>query len=669
MTDRVGGGESVALPVMNETATARTRDDAPSPDATAREVFTRFCLAGMWPGVGETIGRRVLDSGIAVPEQASADRLAALEGVGPKRAERLMGNLGNAMPVHDALAVLMPVQVPHRFAPSAVRELGAGAAELLRGDPWLLLSLPGIRPDQADYFARKLLGAEARSDDPRRGRALVRHLLRRAARDGHTAQPEDKIAAGLHGLSYPDSAAAIVAALEDDVRGYASPAGGTDRVLALARYADAEETIAGGLARLAGAAEPLADEEDALAAGDGLDDAQRAAVLAAVRHGVSVLTGGPGTGKSRTMAAVVALMTSQGLDVALAAPTGRAAKRLEELTEAPAGTLHRLLGAQGTTGTFSRGHDWPLEAELVVVDEASMLDAELAAALVAACMEGTHLLLVGDPAQLPSIGAGRVLADLIDSQTVPVTELRTLYRQRDGGDIAKLANAVRGGELPPVSSPEHEVVIVPARDGAEAAHRVVQLVTDSIPRALEIPPGEVQVVTPVHRGAAGTVALNKSLKAKLNPGPGAVAGFDIGDRVVATANHVDEGFANGEVGTVTGTGDDGGLLVTFTAGPVAVPKKFLGDLLHGWALTVHRAQGSEWPAVVTVLPGEAAGMLSRPLVYTALTRARRHLSVVHAAGPALARAVRTIGERPRLTRLSGLLRERATAVDIDDEPE
>ena len=406
----------------------------------------------------------------------------------------------------------------------------------------------------------------------------------------------------------------------------------------------------------------------------GLDPTQRAGVAAVAAHGVSVLTGGPGTGKSRTVAAVVAMAAAHGLTVALAAPTGRAAKRLEELTGAPATTVHRLLGAQGgaragdpaagpggpprgageSAWVFSRNEEWPLDADLIVVDEASMLDAELAAALVEACPDGARLLLVGDPAQLPSIGPGRVLADIIDSGAVPVTELSRLYRQRDGGVIARLATAVRDGTLPPVDSPDREVVVLTARSSADAAHRVMQLVTDSIPRALGIAAADIQVITPVHKGPAGTIALNQALKERLNPGPGAHGGFDPGDRVVSVANHADAGFTNGEVGTVVGRGD-GGLQVAFPAAPVCVPDKFLGDLRHGWAVTVHRAQGSEWPAVVAVFPAEAAGMLSRPLVYTALTRAQRHLSVVHGAGPALSRAVSTVGEAPRVTRLAALL--------------
>ncbi len=286
-----------------------------------------------------------------------------------------------------------------------------------------------------------------------------------------------------------------------------------------------------------------------------------------------------------------------------------------------------------------------------------MLDVELAAALLCALKDKTHLVIVGDPAQLPSIGPGRVLGDLIDSGVIPVTELKTLYRQTEGGAIARLAMAVRGGDLITVQDESREVVVVPARGSEEGARRVVQLVTDSIPRVFGTNPDQLQVVTPVHRGPAGTQALNRALKAVLNPGRGAVRGFDTGDRVVATANHLDAepaGYANGEVGTVLSTGDNT-IRVAFTTGESDISGKSLNDLLHGWAITVHRAQGSEWEAVVAVMPPEAGAMLSRPLIYTALTRARKHLSVIHAAGPLLARAVRQIGAQPRRTRLCHLL--------------
>jgi exodeoxyribonuclease V alpha subunit len=658
--------------------------------AGSTEVFGQFCAAGLWPGLGRTLAAQLPGAGITGPEQVSAARLQKLDGVGPKRAQRLAASFEDALPSYDAAEVLVSCRVPARYAAPAVGYLGKSAAIRLREDPWLLLSLPQIRPDQADWFARRLLGDQAHSQDPRRGRALVAYLLTRAARDGHTAVPADVILRSVARFRIDDPAAAVAAAVDDgsvipfDEAESEGTAGGSTVLLALARYALAEEAVAEGLARLAATAEPLAGADagdqqpgSGKAGPDGadgeaieLDEAQRGAVAAVAAHGVSVLAGGPGTGKSRTVAAVVSLAADRGLRVALAAPTGRAAKRLEELAGAPATTLHRLLGAQGRSRgeavgdrragepawIFTRNEEWPVDADVVVVDESSMLDAELAAALVEACADGTRLLLVGDPAQLPSIGPGRVLADIIDSSAAPVAELTTLYRQRAGGVIARLATAVRGGELPRVDAAAagHEAVVVPARGSQQAALRVTQLVTDSIPRALGIPPADIQVVTPVHKGPAGTIELNRALKAMLNPGPGAHGGFDPGDRVVAVANHIDDGFANGEVGTVSGPADEG-LVITFADVPVIVPGKLLSDLRHGWAMTVHRAQGSEWPAVVAVFPAEAAGMLSRPLVYTALTRAQRHLSVVHGAGPALARAVRTIGERPRQTRLAGLL--------------
>ncbi|MEO6501284.1 MAG: AAA family ATPase, partial [Jatrophihabitantaceae bacterium] len=376
--------------------------------------------------------------------------------------------------------------------------------------------------------------------------------------------------------------------------------------------------------------------------------------------------------KSRTVATVVREAARVGKSVALAAPTGRAAKRLAELCDAEAMTIHRMLGVQPRSGDsgeidfsagFARGADWPLDEDVVVVDEASMLDVELAAALLRACADGTHLMIVGDSAQLPSIGPGQVLADLIASHAVPVVELTTLYRQEAGGAIARLATAVRAGELPAVDSPDREVVIVPARGSADCAHRVVQLMTDSIPRALGIDADQIQVVTPVHRGPAGTIELNAALKARLNPSPFRKSAnrFDPGDRVVATANHLEAtptGFANGEVGTVTAVRDK---VVTIDFGTTTpalaeVSGKTLADISHGWAITVHRAQGSEFRGVIVVLPPEAARMLSRPLVYTALTRARTHLSVVHGSGPALVRAVRDIGAKPRRTMLVTALR-------------
>jgi exodeoxyribonuclease V alpha subunit len=581
------------------------------------------------------------------------------------RAGRLLSSFISATPAYEVAELVVPAGLDARVAGRAVDMLGPAAPRLLRDDPWRLLGVYGVTPAEADRVARAAIPG-VRRDDARRSRALVGWVLARHARDGHTCSPRADVADGLEDLGVADAEAAIEAALEA-----ASVHESDDGMLGLTRYVEAEDAIAQGVARLMATAEPItAPKRKKIAV---LDDTQQAAVAAALAGGVTVLTGGPGTGKSRTVAALVTLAEAAGKSVALAAPTGRAAKRLEELCDSPASTLHRLLGAQARQsgdgvrfdGGFARGTEWPLDEDVVVVDETSMLDVELADALVSACKDGTHLVFVGDAAQLPSIGPGRVLGDLIDSATVPVTELSTLYRQAEGGTIARLAIAVREGALAPVDDPTHEVVIVPARGSAEGAHRVVQLVTDSIPRALGIAAEQIQVVTPVHRGPAGTQALNAALKARLNPGTGKRR-FDPGDRVVATANHLEAepfGYANGEVGRVDAVDSDGAVTVEFASGPAEVKGKALADLLHGWAITVHRAQGSEFPAVVVVLPPEAGGLLSRPLVYTALTRAQRHLSVVHAAGPAVARAVRLVGAIPRRTRLVPLLREYCTSTD------
>jgi exodeoxyribonuclease V alpha subunit len=642
--------------------------------------------------------------------------LASLPKVGQSRAGRLLSAFIAARPSYDVVELLQIAGLQVRLAGRAVDAFGPDALRLLRDDPWRLLQLVGVEVADADALARAAIAGVLQSD-PRRSRALVGYVLAAAAREGHTvcslehvrfdlelyrvADPDQAIADACTGpeVESVDAGHLDIAHLNSGRAKADRSAAGTGESgagksgasesgagreseesdgpqwLALTRYCNAEREIADSIHRLTDSVKRIGAPRTVKRAKankidpDGLDPIQRSAVNNALTHGVSVITGGPGTGKSRTVAAVVREAERSGKSVALAAPTGRAAKRLSELCDEEATTIHRLLGVQprasGESGqvdfhaNFARGRDWPLDQDLVVVDEASMLDIELAAALLDACADGTHLLIVGDSAQLPSIGPGQVLADIISADVVPVVELETLYRQQIGGAIARLATAVRGGTLPAVDSPDREVVIVPARGSTDCAHRVVQLMTDSIPRALEIGVEQIQVVTPVHRGPAGTIELNAALKARLNPplAKRSTSRFDVGDRVVSTANHLEAtptGFANGEVGVVSKVVGKT-VTIDFDSGPAEVSGKTLADISHGWAITVHRAQGSEFGAVIVVLPPEAGRMLSRPLVYTALTRAQRHLSIVHGVGPALARAVAQVGAKPRRTALRDFL--------------
>lgn len=509
--------------------------------------------------------------------------------------------------------------VPARLAPAALARLGEHAAKILRDDPWRLLDIPAVRPEQADFFARRLLGGEAAPHDPRRAAALARHLLLRAAGDGHTVTAAPAVLSALAGFDPGDAVEAVRAAIGAGEIAAVMDEESQTEFLGLAALTAAEETVAEGLARLTATAEPMPPAGGAPAA--------------VFEHGVSVLTGPPGAVEE----VVRALAGAPG--VLVTAPTDRAARDLGGTA-----SLHRLLEPAGDG--YARGEDRPFEADLVVVAEAGTLGVEHAAALVDACMDGTHLVLAGDPAGPAPIGAGRVFGDVIASGAVPVVDLPAEPR----GPIDTLTAAARAGELARVKSPDRAVVIVPAADARAAAHRTVQLVTDSIPRALDIPAGEVLAVTPVRRGEAGADALNRALKERLNPGSGP---YDPGDRVVTVTDL--PGAAAGEFGTVTAVHPEQGTLeVDFPAGPATVPG---AAVRHGWAVTVSRAQGARWPGVVAVLPGEAGGALSRPLAVGAFGRARRHLSVVHAAGPELARAVRERTDPQRRTRLAALLRE------------
>ncbi|SOR82970.1 MULTISPECIES: helix-hairpin-helix domain-containing protein [Streptomyces] len=558
---------------------------------------------------------------------------------------------------------------PEVLAPQVAAALGEGADELLRADPWQLLRVAGVRPEQADGFARALLGAECGPDDGRRGRAVTGWLLEQAALAGHTALEMPALLAALAQRGVPDPDGAVQDAIaegealvfQDALEETGGAPARTEeegaeedeerpvRVLVgLERYALAEESLADGLARLVnsvpkqdGSAE---DWERVAAAARG----STAELLRAVAtHGLVLHTGGESS--LTEPAALLAAAHTLGLRAwaATHGPIGRtrfaALLRRPPGAPSPVATVAGLLsGAEGP----GRDADGTLDLDLLVVLDAPQLDVETAALLTESLPDGARLVLAGDPAVLWSVGPGRVFADLLAARICP----QVASRQPDPGPLGELVSGIGIGELNQVEAPGKEVVIVPVRDAGEAVHRTVQLVVDSVPRAIGVPAEQTQVITPGHGGAVGTRVLNAALKERLNPGPGRFGGFDPGDRIVYSP--VPGRALPGRVVTA----DAEGLHLSCEGEDLVVPKERVEQSVrHGWALTAHQAVGSRWPAVVVVLPGDAAQALSRPWVYTAFGRADRHLSVVHGVEQALPRAVAEVPAKPRTTRLPVLL--------------
>lgn len=579
--------------------------------------------------------------------------------------------------VESVRAVLTEGGAPEALAAQVAATLGEGASDQLRADPWQLLRVVGVRPEQADGFARALLGAEAGPDDERRGRAVTVWLLEQAALAGHTALELPALAAALAQRGVPDADAAVqntlaegeALAFQDALDEPGAPARrdeeaeeGEERpvrvLVGLERYALAEESLADGLGRLINSA-PKQDgsaedwEREAASAGSAAD-----LVRAVAGRGLVLHTGGEA---SRTEpAALLRAARALGLRAWAAAQGPQGKERFSALLSGPGdptgsgsvpgvATVAGLLsGAEGP----GRDADGAFDLDLLVLLDAPQLDVETAALLTESLPDGARLVLTGDPGVLWSAGPGRVFADLLAARICP----QIASRLPDPGPLGELVSGVGIGELNQVEAPGKEVVIVPVRDAGEAVHRTVQLVADSVPRAIGVPAEQTQVITPGHGGSAGTRALNAALKERLNPGPGRFGGFDPGDRVA---------YSPAPGRTVPGQvvkADAEGLHLSCADEAVVVPKERVEQSLrHGWALTAHQAAGARWPAVVVVLPGDAAQALSRPWVYTAFSRADRHLSVVHGVEQALARAVAETPAKPRTTRLPALLAPQPSA--------
>jgi hypothetical protein len=593
--------------------------------------------------------------------------------------------------VESVRQVLAEGGAPETLAAQVAATLGEGADDQLREDPWQLLRVPGVRPEQADGFARALLGAECAPDDERRGRAVIGWLLEQAALAGHTALEASALTAALAKQGVPDPDAATQSAIaegevlvfQDALDEPAVPVQRTNdedaeeveerpvRVLiGLERYALAEESLADGLAKLINSV-PKEDGSAAEWEQAGAAKGSTGELIRAVAgHGLVLHTGGEAS--LEEPAALLRAAAGFGLRAWAAAhgpvgrdrfaallaqsgePEGGAPERGEPDSPAPGDGPHAATVAGLLSGVEGPGRDadGALDLDVLVVLDAPQLDVETAALLTESLPDGARLVLAGDPAVLWSAGAGRVFADLLASKACP----QVVSRRPDLGPVGELVSGIGIGELNQVAAPGKEVVIVPVRDAGEAVHRTVQLVADSVPRVIGVPAEQTVVITPGHGGAAGTRALNVALKERLNPGPGRFGGFDPGDRIA---------YSPTPGRTVPGrvvNADAEGLHLECAGGPVVVPKERVEQSVrHGWALTAHQAVGVRWPAVVVVLPGDAAQALSRPWVYTAFSRADRHLSVVHGVDQALPRAVAEVPAKPRTTRLPVLLRPQVPA--------
>ncbi|MEW1831775.1 helix-hairpin-helix domain-containing protein [Streptomyces sp. NPDC088196] len=630
-------------------------------------------------------GEKPVTTPFAKPEPTPR-RSAAPEAVRPPQPVPTEPGAPATETVESVRLVLAEGGAPETLAAQVAAALGEGGDDQLREDPWQLLRVPGVRPEQADGFARALLGAECAPDDERRGRAVIGWLLEQAALAGHTALDASALTAALAKQGVPDPDAATQSAIaegevlvfQDALDEPAVPVQRTDdasdedaeaeerpvRVLiGLERYALAEESLADGLAKLINSVPKedgsAADWEQAGAAKGSTGELIRAVA----GHGLVLHTGGEASleepaallraaagfglrawaaahspvGRDRFAALLAGSAESEGSPSAESADGPRAAT--------VAGLLSRVEGP-------GRDADGALDLDLLVVLDAPQLDVETAALLTESLPDGARLVLAGDPAVLWSTGAGRVFADLLASKACP----QVVSRRPDLGPVGELVSGIGIGELNQVEAPGKEVVIVPVRDAGEAVHRTVQLVADSVPRVIGVPAEQTVVITPGHGGAAGTRALNVALKERLNPGPGRFGGFDPGDRIA---------YSPTPGRTIPGrvvNADAEGLHLACDGGPVVVPKERVEQSVrHGWALTAHQAVGVRWPAVVVVLPGDAAQALSRPWVYTAFSRADRHLSVVHGVDQALPRAVAEVPAKPRTTRLPVLLRPQVPA--------
>ncbi|MFG2191721.1 ATP-dependent RecD-like DNA helicase [Streptomyces sp. NPDC048639] len=662
----------------------------------------RYLGSGLIKGIGPRIAERIVEHfGIDTLDviEKEPKRLIEVPGLGPKRTKLIGAAWEEQKAIKEVMVFLQGVGVSTSIAVRIYKSYGDASISVVRNEPYRLAAdVWGIGFLTADRIAQAV---GIPHDSPDRVKAGLQYALSQSADQGNCYLPEEQLIADAVKLLQVDTGLVIdclgelaegdEGVVRETVPGQGAGGSSGDEgewvgepvtAVYLVPFHRAEISLAGQLMRLLRTDEDRlpafrdADWEKALdwlarRTGADLAPEQQEAVKLALTHKVAVLTGGPGCGKSFTVRSVVELARAKKAKVILAAPTGRAAKRLSELTGAEASTVHRLLELR-PGGDAAYDKDRPLDADLVVVDEASMLDLLLANKLVKAVPPGAHLLLVGDVDQLPSVGAGEVLRDLLAPDSpVPAVRLTRIFRQSQQSGVVTNAHRINSG-VPPITQGLPDFFLFAEDDTEEAGRLTVDVVARRIPAKFGLDPRrDVQVLTPMHRGPAGAGTLNGLLQQAVTPArpdlPERRFGgrvFRVGDKVTQIRNNYEKGtngVFNGTVGVVTSLNTVDQRLTVMTDEDEEVPYEFdeLDELSHAYAVTIHRSQGSEYPAVVIPVTTSAWMMLQRNLLYTAVTRAKR-LVVLVGSRKALGQAVRTVSAGRRWTaldhRLGGAIR-------------
>ncbi|SFJ75236.1 exodeoxyribonuclease V alpha subunit [Desulfomicrobium apsheronum] len=605
----------------------------------------RFLGSGAIKGIGEKtadrmisrFGSQILDIMDSDPEQ-----LLEVEGIGPAKLRTIISSWQEKREVRGLMLFLQTHGVATTFAHRIFRHYGVNAVQRLRANPYdLAYDIHGIGFRTADEVALKLGFAE---DAPQRLEAGVEYCLRQVADGaGHMFLPRPVLAEeaakllGCHDLELIEEQ---IDALVERKRLVVEPLPekGVAEAVFLTYFYRTEREIASRLQGLLDHVSRIAPEKISRAVEHEeqrqsltLSEEQRAAVESACGHKVSIITGGPGTGKTTITRVVVRALKALGLKISLAAPTGRAAKRLAEATGFTATTLHRLLRYQPATG-FEFNEEKKLSADVMVVDEVSMLDCGLCLSLLRALPLTCRLVFVGDENQLPSVGAGNVLGDMIESGVVPAVRLTHIYRQARESMIVVNAHRINEGAFPlgsPHAPPKADFFWVEKENLLELQSLVLRMVCERIPEAYGLDPmTDVQVLTPMHKGEVGTIALNRLLQERLNPqGRELVRGqraYRVGDRILQLRNNYDKEVFNGDLGRILGFDpEDETLVAEFDGREVEYGFDELDEIGLAYAISVHKSQGSEYPAVVMPVVSQHYMLLQRNLIYTGLTRARK----------------------------------------------